>query len=58
MQVYVEPTRPCTGLIPIPIPIPLSNGQQINIDIRIDPAVSFLGIPGCATVRVNAPQCP
>ena len=62
MEVYVEPTSPCSGagLIPIVIPIPLSGGKQILIDIRIIPEIKFFGFvvtPGCATVKVDAPQC-
>ena len=59
VEVYVEPTSPCSGfgLIPIVIPIPLSGGKQILIDIRIVPQINFLGIAGCATVKVDAPQC-
>ena len=57
VQVYVQPTSPCSGfgLIPIVIPIPLSGGKQILIDIRIIPEI--FGIVGCATVKVDAPQC-
>ena len=52
VQVYVEPTQPCTGGFTIPIPIPLPNGLRIFIEIVIDTAND------CATVRVNAPECP
>ena len=53
VQVYVEPTTTCRGIIPITIPIPLQNGQQIFIQVLIDPVIQ-----ACATVKVDAPQCP
>lgn len=58
VEVNVEPTQQCLGIIPIRIPIPLANGQQINIEIRVDPPIPVISPNGCATVRVNAPQCP
>jgi hypothetical protein len=58
VEVYVQPTTTCKGTIPISIPIPLPSGQQISIQIAIDPPIPFLKLEGCATVRVNAPQCP
>ena len=57
VEVYVEPTTTCRGIIPITIPIPLANGQQIFIQVLVDPVIPFLNSQECATVRVNAPQC-
>ena len=57
VDVYVEPTQPCVGA-PITIPIPLPNGQQIFIQVTVVPPIPFVNPQGCATVTVNAPQCP
>lgn len=57
VEVYVEPTQPCIGVIPIPIPIPLGNNQQGLVQILIDPPIPFFSPQGCVTVRVNAPAC-
>ena len=57
MEVYVEPTKTCLGIITIPISIPLTNGQQISVEVLVDPVIPFLSPQGCATVKVNAPQC-
>ncbi len=58
VEVYVEPTTTCLGIIPVTIPIPLANGQQIFIQVLVDPEIPFF-TPACATVQVStsAPQC-
>ena len=57
VEVYVEPTTTCRGIIPVKIPFPLQNGQQIFIEILVDPVIPFFNQQACATVRVDAPKC-
>ena len=56
VEVYVEPTSTCIGIIPINIPIPLGT-QQVNVQVLVDPAIPFVSTE-CVTVRVEAPGCP
>ena len=56
VEVYTEPTT-CRGIVAVTFPIPLQNGQQMSIEILVDPVIPSFNQQACITVRVDAPRC-